>query len=467
LRFPPGFLWGAATSHFQVEGHPKEILHRLSDWSRWTAEVGRISDNTTADMACEFYTRYENDIALIKELNLNAFRLSFNWPALLADADPQWDGDPFKRNLDPIQVQYYRSMLGALKNQGVSTFVTLFHFTLPEDLAATGGWENPRTVEAFAHFSKLCAEAFGDLVDYWLTINEPLAYAYQSFISGIWPPGKIGEYLSAFTVIKHMLQGHAKAYHAIKAVNAQSQISYTMHWRPFVAKNRLNPFDYVARHFRDYVFNHLFPEAVQTGVLRFPYPLSVNPYVSQVAGPIEGLAGTCDYLAINYYTRELSQFKYDWPPDLFGERSTVSELDTNDMGWEVFPDGLFDLLTRDTVPYQKNKDGTQRPIMITENGYATTFEAELSEGDWSLADQTRVAYLTSHLKAIHRAIARGVDVRGYLYWSLMDNFEWAEGLKARFGLVRVSFPTQERLLRESARVYGEIARDNALPQKYF
>jgi beta-glucosidase len=459
LAFPEGFLWGAATSHFQVEGHPKEIAHRLSDWALWTAQSGRISDNTTADRACEFYTRYEDDIALIKELNLNAFRLSFNWPALLSDEN---DGESVHRGLDPVQVQYYRNLLSALKAQGVTTFATLFHFTLPEFLAAAGGWENPMVIEAFEHFSKLCAESFGDLVDYWITINEPLAYAYQSFISGLWPPGKRGEYLSAFTVIRHMLEGHARAYHAIKSVKGASQISYTMHWRPFVPKNRLNPLDYVARFFRDFVFNHLFPEAVQTGVLRFPFPLNYNPFVQKVAGRVDGLINTCDYLAINYYTRELSQFKFIWPLDLFGERSDKAELDTNDMGWEIYPDGLFDLLTRDTLPYQKNGDGSKRPIMITENGYAATFEAELNEGDWSLADQTRISYLTAHLKAIHRAIALGVDVRGYLYWSLLDNFEWAEGLKARFGLVRVTFSTQERILRASARVYGEIARKNAV-----
>ena len=311
-------MWGAATSHFQVEGHPKEIADRLSDWALWTAEAGRISDNTTADRACEFYSRYEDDIALIKELNLNAFRMSFNWPALVNDHSAELIDQPISaRVLDPVQVAYYRNLLGALKAQGVKTFGTLFHFTLPGYLAAKGGWESPTIVEEFEHFSRLCAEAFDDLIDYWITINEPLAYTYQSFISGVWPPGKKSEYLSAFSVIRNMLEGHARAYHAIKAVNAASLISFTMHWRPFVPKNRWNPFDYIARHFRDYVFNHLFPEAVQTGILRFPFPMNSNPYVMKIAGRIDGLKNTCDYLAINYYTRELSQFKFIWPLDLF------------------------------------------------------------------------------------------------------------------------------------------------------
>ncbi|MBS2008154.1 MAG: glycoside hydrolase family 1 protein [Cyanobacteria bacterium SZAS TMP-1] len=460
MTFPRGFLWGAATSHFQVEGHPKEIAHRLSDWAQWTEEAGRISDNTTADQACQFYERFEQDLLLVKELNLNAFRISFNWPALLQD----WRNSSHEKSrvLDPKQVEYYRRLLGALREQGITTFATLFHFTLPDFLAESGGWENSAVVDEFEHFARLCAEAFGDLVDYWITINEPLAYAYQSFISGLWPPGKKAEYLSAFRVIRNMLEGHARAYHAIKAVNQEAMISYTMHWRPFFPHNKFNPFDYIARHFRDYVFNHLFPEAVQTGVLRFPFPLSTNPFVAAIAGRVDGLKDTCDYLAINYYTRELSKFRFEWPLDLFGERSDKAEFATNDMGWEVFPNGLFDLLTRDTMPYQKDSKGRKRPIVITENGYAATFAAELTEGDWSLSDHTRISYLLAHLEAMHQAISAGVDVRGYLYWSLLDNFEWSEGLRARFGLVRVSYPTQERLLRESASVYGRIAKNNSV-----
>ncbi len=414
-------------------------------------------DNTTADKACEFYTRYQDDMALIKELNLNAFRISFNWPVLLKASTSE---SPGERELDPVEVAYYRGMLGALKAQGVTTFATLFHFTLPDYLASQGGWESEQTIGEFEHFSRLCAQNFGDLVDYWITINEPLAYAYQSYVAGAWPPGKKLEYYSSFCVIRNMLEGHSRAYHAIKAVLPDSRISYTMHWRPFVPKNRLNPLDYLVRYYRDYVFNHLFPDAVQTGQLLFPYPLCLKPAIKKISGPIAGLRNTCDYLAINYYTRELCQFKPSWPLDIFGERSDKSELATNDMGWEVYPDGLFDLLTRDTLPYHKEDSGKNRPIMITENGYAATFEAELSEGDWSLVDHTRTNYLITHLKAVHRAIATGIDVRGYLYWSLLDNFEWAEGLRARFGLVRVSYPTQERILRESARVYAQIAKQN-------
>jgi len=459
LKFPDGFLWGAATSHFQVEGHPKEIQARLSDWALWTNEVGRISDSTSADKACEFYDRYEDDIALIRDMNLNAFRFSFNWPALL-QAPPGTQISPSR--LDPEQVEYYRRILTSLKENGVTTFATLFHFTLPDWLAAAGGWTSAYAVSEFKRFTELLVQEFSGLVDYWITINEPLAYAYQSYVAGQWPPGTKYDYLSAFKCVRRMLEGHTAAYDAIKAVDAKAKVSYTLHWRPFMPKNPLNPLDHMVRFYRDFTFNQLFSSSVESGEVRFPFPLNGHKEIISISGEVEGLKGKCDYLAINYYTRELSRFRPSWPIDIFGESSPDAELAVNEIGWEVYPQGLFDLLTRDTLPYQFNQDGSRRPVIITENGYASLFAADLDQGDWSLADQKRVDYLLSHLKEMHRAIARGVNVKGYLHWSLLDNFEWAEGLKARFGLIRVSYPSQERILRASAKVYAEIAKNNAL-----
>ena len=459
LKFPDGFLWGAATSHFQVEGHPKEIASRLSDWALWTNEAGRISDSTSADQACQFYHRYEDDIILMRDMNLNAFRLSFNWPALLQDP-PGTRVAPSV--LDQKQVDYYRRILTSLKEGGVTTFATLFHFTLPDWLAAAGGWTTAYAVSEFRRFSELIVAEFSDLVDYWITINEPLAYVYQSYVAGLWPPGIKSDYLSAFKAVRRLLEGHAAAYDAIKAVKADAQVSYTLHWRPFMPKNPLNPLDHMVRFYRDFTFNQLFSSSLESGEVKFPFPINLNKEIISISGPIEGLKGKCDYLAINYYTRELSRFRPSWPVDLFGESSPDREFAVNDIGWEVYPKGLYDLLTRDTLAYQFNLDGSRRPVIITENGYASSFSADLDQGDWSLADQKRVDYLTTHLREIHRAIAAGVDVRGYLHWSLLDNFEWAEGLKARFGLIRVSYPTQERILRTSAKVYAEIAKNNAI-----
>ncbi|HEY9784393.1 MAG TPA: family 1 glycosylhydrolase [Candidatus Obscuribacterales bacterium] len=457
LRFPEGFLWGASTSHFQIEGHPLERRTRLSDWSHWTAIAGKIADSTTADVACDFHSRYKSDIEILKSLNLNALRISLNWAVLL----PNGNGRKAKK-LNSEAVKYYRELLLELKERGIRSFVTLFHFCLPKWLADRGGWQNPETAEAFGQFAELAAESFHDLADFWITVNEPMPYAYQGYVDGSWPPGEKRNYLGAFQCIRNMLVGHAKAYHALRKVDAGAQVSFANHWRPFAPLRLYSPLDHMVSWYRDRVFNHLFPSAVHTGEISFPAPINMRKAVKSIAGPVEGLQGTLDYLGVNYYTRDLSEHDAAAPFDVFGKSAKAAEKETSCMGWESYPDGLYSILTREIIPYQTSHDGKERPIYITENGFATLFPAHLIEGDWSLTDEFRIKYLVSHLMALHKAIKRGANVKGYLYWSLLDNFEWAEGLKYRFGLVRVAFPTQERTLRKSAHVYAKIAEQNAI-----
>lgn len=455
LQFPENFLWGVATSHFQVEGNPEEIPDRKSDWSEWTALQGKILDESTADRACDFFSMYEADIELCQKLNLNAFRLSLNWPALLPTAD--------SKRFSPQTVQFYRQLLESLKARGFTTFVTLFHFCLPSWLAEEGGWNSSRrTIDEFARFTELAVEEFGDLVDFWLTINEPLAYAYQGFIDGAWPPGLKGDYIAAFSAIRNMLEGHARSYETIHRLIPDAKVSFTMHWIPFQARNKMNPLDNLARFLRDEVFNHVWMRAVETGNLQFPPPLIAEKRIRKLTGVIPGLRGTLDYLGVNYYTRQLCEYGWDWPPDIFGVRSDMTEFETSALGWEVYPQGLYDVLTQDLEPYKLDDNGRARDIYITENGLASMFSAELTEGDWSLNDDMRVRYLLQHLAAVHQAMADGANVKGYLHWSLLDNFEWAEGLRARFGLVRVAYPTLQRTLRKSATIYADIARANSV-----
>lgn len=459
LKFPEGFLWGAATSAFQVEGHPGEITDRLSDWAVWTTMDGKISDKTTADQACEFFTRYKEDIDLCKSLNLNCFRLGLNWPALCPT-------EAHKDYFDEESVEYYRALLKSLKAQGMTTFVTLFHFCTPRWLADIGGWTNPKTVEAFTQYADLAAKHFGDLVDYWITHNEPLVYAYYGYVGGEWPPGHRQDYLKAFKCIRYLLEGHATAFAAIRKYQPNAQISFAMHWRPFFAHNVYNPFDQLSRYLRDYVFNEMFPLAVETGKLDFPFPISLEPTVRALSGEIPGLKGSMDYLAINYYTREFCEFNWGPPPDPFGKQSPKTEYESSEMGWEMYPEGLYYLLTEDMAQFARKTNGELRPIFITENGMAEMHPAHLDEGDWSLEDATRQRYLVSHLMALRKAITDGANVKGYMYWSLMDNFEWAHGLQPRFGLVRIAYPTQERTLRTSAKLYGDVAQANGIPSQY-
>lgn len=432
---------------------------KLSDWSSWMSMPSKIVDGSTAEYACDFVNRYLDDIALLESLQLNAFRISINWPAMLKD-EPGTGATT--QELDPQCVEYYRQVLGQLQERGIKTFVTLFHFCLPTWIAAKGGWASPIAAEQFGVFTRKVVEALGDKVDYWLTINEPMAYAYQSYVGGQWTPGLVNDYLAAFTVIKNMLVGHVNAYDAIKEKFPNAPVSYTNHWRPFSPEKALSPLDHMVCLIRDNVFNHLFPASIQTGSYNLPWPLSVYKEIRELEGPIPGLRDSIDYIGINYYTREISRFKPSWPLDFFGEASSKAHLKTNSLGWETYPEGLYQILTHDVKPYLYSSKGAQRDIYITENGYAEQFENQLHEGDWSLDDHERIDYLAQHLEAVHSAIESGSPVKGYLHWSLLDNFEWAEGLQQRFGLVRVSYPDQKRQPRKSAYVYSDIARANAL-----
>jgi beta-glucosidase len=458
LKFPDEFLWGVATSHFQVEGNPHEINHRASDWAAWTATEGKILDQSTADRACDFFSRYEADIELCESLNLNAFRLSLNWPALVPARGAA---------LAPQSVDFYRQLLQGLKAHGFKTFVTLFHFCLPTWLSEVGGWQNELAVEEFERFTEMVVHEFGDLVDFWLTLNEPLAYAYQGYIEGCWPPGHSGNYVGAFQAIRHMLEGHARSYAMIHKHIPDARVSYTFHWIPFQAHRKWSPADQLGRFMRDEVFKHVWMRAVETGSLQFPPPLTLEKPIRKLTGKIEGLRGTLDYLGVNYYTRQLCEFDPKWPPDIFGLRSEWTEFETSGLGWEVYPKGLYDLLVHDLDRYRYDDFGRARDIYITENGLASMFSADLVEGDWSLDDDVRCRYLVSHLVALQKAIADGANVKGYLHWSLLDNFEWSEGLRARFGLVRVAYPTLERTLRKSARIYAEITKNNSMTTSDF
>lgn len=458
LTFPEGFLWGAATSHFQIEGLREEMSSRLSDWSLWMDEPGRIADGSNAERACQFVDHYPNDIELLQSLNLNSFRFSFNWPALLPDRIDRGEN----AKLQPEAVEYYKKMLADLKSRNIVNFATLFHFCLPTWLHDEGGWTSKESPRAFAEFSRLIAKEFGDSVDYWLTINEPMAYVYQSFVSGLWTPGGKNDYVGAFTAVKHMLEGHAMAYRAIKEELGDVPISFTNHWRPFHPERVIYPLDQAVCRLRDVVFNHLFPQSIKTGSYNLPGPLKVFPELRKIEGEIPDLLDTQDYMGVNYYTRELSKFKHALPIDPFGVSSSKPKLSTNALGWEVYPEGLYNILTRDLKPYRTDKHGREREVFITENGFAQSFDGGKTEGDWSLDDTERVEYLRLHLRELHRAIDAGVRVKGYLHWSLLDNFEWSEGLSPRFGLVRISYPTQERTPRKSARVYSDIARENGL-----
>ncbi len=424
LEFPDGFLWGAATAAHQVEGG-----NHNNDWWEWERIGGKIADGTTSETACEQYTRYKEDFDLAKRLGHNAHRLSLEWSRI----------EPEEGIFSTEAISHYRQVIEALREREIEPFVTLHHFTNPLWLAREGGWENAKVVEYFTRYAKVVAGELGGLVKFWNTINEPMVYAYESYIEGKGPPESTS-LRSALLVTVNMLRAHALAYHMIHETSPGSacEVGIAKHMRVFDPLRRYHPIDRALARFNDFIFNWWFPDAIETG--RLAWPIGIGQQ-------IQVLAGTQDFIGLNYYTRDMARFSPLKPHMLFMENVVRPGAPVNDMGWEIYPEGIGRLLTR-LKEYGK-------PIYITENGIP------------ALDDSRRMSYLRDHLAQIHGAISDGADVRGYLHWSLLDNFEWADGLTPRFGLISVDYDTQERTPLPSAEAYAKVATANRLDPAWF
>jgi beta-glucosidase len=402
LAFPEGFLWGTATAAYQVEG---ENIH--SDWWQWEKDnPARVRE--PSGRASDHYHRYEEDLNYAKELNTGLYRFSVEWSRVF----------PHPGAIDRHELEHYGNVLRACRARGLRTMLTLQHFTLPQWLAERGGWASREPVRCFAEFAKIMAEEFSGLVDYWITINEPMVVVSQSYVTAAWAPAR-RNYWKAWRCYRHLVAAHKEAYRIIHAVADAKKTAA----RVGAANNLISIAAYNRHKFRDRwfvwlmdrIWNHAF---------------------------IDATAGYHDYLGVNYYFHQrVSPGKRR----LFGLIVDIREeqRDMSDIGWEVFPAGLFDALL-DISNYRL-------PIIITENGIATRNE------------DRRARYIVSYLKELYHAVAAGIDVRGYCYWSLIDNFEWEKGFNASFGLVAVKQPSLERSLKPAAKIYGEIAKTNGIP----
>ncbi len=424
LSFPKGFLWGTATAAHQVEG-----ANRNNDWWEWEHLGGKIADGTTSGAACDQYNRYRHDFDLIKEFGHNAHRFSIEWSRI----------EPKKGVYSAAEIGHYRRMLEALRERGIEPMVTLHHFTNPLWLSREGGWENPQVVEHFTRYAKVVAAELGSLIRFWNTINEPTVYAYMSYADGIWPPGK-KRLRSAAIVLTNMLRAHALAYHIIHetSLGQGCSVGIAKHIRIFDPLRPNHWGDKALARLSDFIFNWWFLDAIETG--RLAWPIGIGQKVQL-------LAATHDFIGLNYYTREMVRFNLLKPQALFREGFTRPGSATNDMGWEIYPPGLYRALMR-----LKHYD---KPIYITENGIP------------AVDDSLRQNYLRDHLIQTHRAVRDGADVRGYFHWSLLDNFEWESGLTPRFGLIEVDYKTQKRSPRPSAWIYSKVAAQNKLDPAWF
>jgi beta-glucosidase len=420
MRFPEGFLWGAATSSHQVEGNNSN-----NDWWEWEKEPGHILDGRRSELACDWWNRAEDDFDLAREMGQNAHRLSLEW-SRIEPREGEWDDDAIAR---------YRRMLVGLRERGLEPMVTLHHFTNPLWLVEKGGWETEIVVPLFERYVNKVVEELGDLVELWSVINEPNIYAIISYAGGRWPPGKQNLFL-AFRVLSNMLLAHGQAYRVIHRLQPHAKVGIAHAVRVFDPARPNSRLDRWAASLPDRIFNQLVLTALTEGVLAFP--LALNRRVSE-------LVDSLDFLGINYYTRDMVAFDASRPGELFGRRFYAEGAEMSDGGYgEVYPEGLYRLLKR-VAAYGK-------PIYITENG--------LPDED----DDQRPRFLLTHLAAMHRAMQEGVPVKGYFHWSLLDNFEWAEGWTLRFGLIALNVETQERTVRRGGQLYKEICQANAITQ---
>jgi beta-glucosidase len=413
-RFPEGFLWGAATAAHQVEGGNDQ-----NDWWAWEEEGGHIRDGSASGRACEHWTRFPEDFETLHRMGHNAHRLSIEWSRI----------EPRPGEIDAAAVAHYREVLETLRRLGIEPLVTLHHFTNPRWFVRGGGWEEPFSIAAFAAFARLCAREYGDLVTRWTTFNEPNVFTYQGWFNGYWPPQK-RDFGLGVRVFRHLLQAHAAAYREIKAAphGAAASVGVAQHLRVFEPWRRWSPLDAAAAALPDAAFNHWFLRGCTDGSAGFPLGTT---------GRVPEAAGTLDWIGVNYYSRDMVAFDPKRPNDLFSRTFPRPGGELSDYQMEIWPEGLHTLLLRVWERYRK-------PICITENGVADA------------TDALRPRALVGHLAETARALREGVDLFGYLHWSTMDNFEWAEGYTMRFGLLEVDFETQARTPRPSAALYSRV-----------
>ena len=422
FTFPTGFLWGSATSAHQVEGNN---IH--SDWWAWE-QAERVKESS--GLACDQYRRFAEDFDLAVSLGHRAHRFSVEW-ARIEPSDGVWDDEA---------LAHYVEVVRALRQRHLEPIVTLHHFTTPQWLVAQGGWANPASIDRFARYVQRIAQALRDSVRYWITINEPMVYVRMHYIQGLGPPG-VSDLKQAIQVVHHLIRAHAAGYRILHEELRETQpapsVSIAHHQPAFWPCRRWWPLDRWATFMVDRIFNMAFLEALTEGRWWVPGVATWN---------IPEARATLDWIGVNFYGRQFIRSTLvpgQWPVggcDLGHHRREVPERTA--MGWDVHPDSFFQVLVRLT------RFGL--PLLVTENGTVM------------IDDQRRWDYLRRHLQAMARAMQAGAPVIGYCCWSLIDNFEWADGFGPRFGIVEVDYATQQRRVRESGWRYAEVCRTNRI-----
>ena len=436
--FASDFLWGCATSSYQIEGAGAVDGRVESIWDRFAATPGKVRDGSNGSVACDHYHRWPEDFDIGRDMGLNAYRFSIAWPRIFGEPG----GQPNQKGLD-----FYSRLVDGMLERGLQPWATLYHWDLPQYLQDRGGWANRDTVDAFLEFADAMTHRLGDRVKHWITHNEPWCTAIIGNFEGWHAPG-LTDFKTALQVAHHVLLSHGKAVPLIRAKVPDAKVGIALSLHPLrAASSRPEDLAAMARHdglryrwFLDPLHGRGYPQATLDAI--------GDAAPSVLPGDMEAIAADTDFLGVNYYFPETIAHAPGHAP-LDAKVLPPGEVETTAMGWEVAPQGLAELLLR------IEKDYHPGPIYITENG--SCYEDSVG-ADGEIDDVGRRHYLMRHLASLRSAIADGVPVKGYFAWSLLDNFEWAEGYLRRFGLTHIDYDTQQRTLKGSGKWYRSFLR---------
>lgn len=443
VQFRDKFMWGAATAAYQIEGGYAENGKGDSIWDRFCRIPGKVRDGNTGDVACDHYHRYRDDVKLMKTIGLNAYRFSVAWSRIF----PEGKGQVNQGGLD-----FYNRLVDELLNAGIEPFVTLYHWDLPQALQEEGGWANRDIIGYFGDYAAEVSKKLGDRVHHWITHNEPWVVSFLGHYSGVHAPG-IRDLATALKVSHHLLLSHGEAVPILRENgDEKTRVGITLNLSPVHPASESEEDRKVAQRF-DAHLNRWFLDPIYKGFYPEDMMAFYGDKVPKIhAQDLDRISTKIDFLGVNYYFRTV--VKADPKEVLLGTGLIKpTDAESTEMGWEVYPAGIYEILRRVHDEYNVST------IYITENGAALADEADKNG---QVNDRRRIKYLKDHFLQTHRAIEDGVGLSGYFVWSLLDNFEWAYGFSKRFGLIYVDYPTQKRIIKASGLWYKKVIEKNGI-----
>lgn len=443
MVFPENFIWGTATSAYQIEGAYNEDGKGESIWDRYTHTPGMIWGNNTGDVACDHYHLYEKDIKIMKEIGIKSYRFSISWPRIFPDGR----GESNKKGMD-----FYRNLVTLLVKNEIIPAATLYHWDLPQKLQDIGGWTNPEVVDHFVQYARYVFKELGDKVPIWITFNEPWASSFIGYWYGGHPPA-VTDLSFALQAAHNIMLAHGKTVRAYREMGMNGEIGISLNLNPVYPASESEADLLAAKRYSEFQNNWFLDP-----ILKGKYPEQLHKLFSNIAkvpdiisSDMDVIHTPIDFLGINNYSFNSVAYDADKPP------LQVAFADTGknktDTGWEIYPEGIYDLL----LYLQREYDGIK--IMITENGAA--FKDDIDK-DGKVNDDERISYLNNHISEVFRAVKDGAHVAGYYVWSFMDNFEWRLGYSKRFGLVYIDYETQKRIIKKSGFWYKKVIERNGL-----